>query len=166
MHLPLAIAAGIIPAELESSQGNVTVPDERNGLVARIQANAGSTPGIPLGAVEWQQPYDPADHAPYAFDFSPLLDEGDRVAEILSVRLSSSAAALGIQIDQADGYQPLIDQAAGLKAQLWFVVADGQQEAASFLGAGVKIPVTMRVRTTLAPIKKFERTMVLTVRQL
>lgn len=160
------IAIGVFAAPAPPTTGEVSVPGERTAIVARVQAGAAVAAGIPLGAVEWQQPYDPADHAPYAFDFSSLLEPDERVAEILAIRVSSAAAALGIMVDQSAGHAPLIDAAAGLKVQLWFVVSEELQEAATFLGSGVKIPITMKIATTSDPQKRFERTSVLMVRQL
>ena len=160
------IAIGVFASAGGPPVGAVNVPEERTAIVARIQASAPTSDGIPLGAVEWQQAYDPADHAPYAFDFSSILAEGETISDILSIRLSSAAAALGIAVDQAASFSPVIDAAEGKKVQLWFVVADDLQEAASFLATGVKIPVAVKIETSSTPPKRFERTNVLTVRQL
>ena len=158
------IALGVFSAAAPPTSGVVNVPDERTALVARVQASAAIAAGIPLGAVEWEQPYDPADHARYAFSWATLLEPEEQVAEILAIRVSSAAAALGIMVDQSLGHSPLIDSVEGRKVQLWFVVAEAMQEAATFLGAGVKIPITMKILTTLG--QTYERTNVLTVRQL
>lgn len=162
------IAAGVFAAGAPSpaTRGPVNVPAERTARVARIQAATASIAGIPHGAVEWQQPYDPADHAPYAFDFSDLFEDGEKIDDILALRLSASAAALGIIIDTAPSYGPVIDNVDGTKAMIWFVVSGAQQESASFTAAGVKVAVTMKVSTTSTPSKTYERTCVLTVRQL
>lgn len=165
--LALLIAAGVIPLDDGdgSATGPVVVPPERVAEVVRVQGNAVISDVIPRGAREWEQAYDPADHAKYAFDWSPLLPEGEKVGEILSIRMSSAAAALGIAIDTSPEHPPIIEQDARLKVQLWFVVAEEQQESAAFLGAGVKLPVTMKIATMSTPPEKFERTNVLTVRQ-
>ena len=160
------IAIGVLSAGSAPPTGAVTVPEERTAVVARVQLASTIAVGIPLGAVEWEQPFDPADHAPYAFDWSSLLDAGERVEDILAIRVSSSAAALGIMVDQTGAFAPIIDSAAGLQVQLWFVVAEEMQEVATFVGAGVKIPVTMKIETSSTPPKRFERTNVLEVRQL
>lgn len=148
------------------SFGPVDVPPERTAVLARVQQNAASTAGIPNGAVVWEQPFDPADHAPYAFDFSALLHGGEKIADLLSVRLSATGASLGILIDIEEGYGPMIDDADGEKAQVWFKVATLEQDGVAFAQAGARVPVTMQILTTSAPPKVYERTAVLPVRQL
>jgi hypothetical protein len=167
MFVTLLLAGAFAADEgVDVRHGPVTVPPERVATVARVQAAAAAAAGIPYGAVEWRQPHDPADHAPYAFDFSALLDEGEKIADILSLRLSSAAAALGITVDTTAQYSPMIDEGAGVLAQVWFLVSEPQQDNASFSAAGVKMPVTMQIETDANPPKVYERTAVLPVRQL
>ncbi len=167
MFVTLLLAGAVAADEAVSVRhGPVSVPAERVAAVARVQASSTAAAGIPYGAVEWRQPYDPADHAPYAFDFSALFDDGEKIADILSLRLSSAAAALGITVDTAAQFSPMIDDGAGVLAQVWFLVSEPQQDNASFSAAGVKMPVTMQVETDANPPKIYERTAVLPVRQL
>lgn len=159
------VALGLFAAEPESF-GEVSVPAERTAVMAKVQSTAVTSDTIPLGAAEWEQPFDPADHAPYAADFSPLLGENERIARIVRIRSSATAAALGIKIDDAPAYAPIIDEADGKKVQVWPVVDPDLEEADPFLAAGVRIPVATQIETNSNPPKRFERTSVLRVRQL
>jgi hypothetical protein len=149
-----------------SDTGEILATGDRTAVVLVVQTLASSSTGIPLGAVEWSQPYDPADHAPYAVDFSALLPDSEKIAEIEAIAMSATAALLGVEVDDASTFGPVIDVDAGKKVQLWFVVDAAAWQNAAFDINGVRLPVTVRVLTDSIPPKRFERTSVLTVRQL
>lgn len=161
------IAIGVFGASPGSviEVGTVIATPERTVIFDTVQSTASVGLLVPLGAPRWQQPFDPADHAPYAGDFVKLLGASEKIATVEMIALSSSAAALGIIIDQTEGYMPIIDT-AGKKVQLWFTVDPELWGSAAFNAAGVQMPVSMRILTNSAPPKRFERTAVLTVRQL
>lgn len=160
------VALGLFAAQQDEAFGPVNVPTERTALMAKVQSTAVTSDTIPLGAVEWEQPFDPADHAPYAADFSALLGDNERIARILRIRSSATAAALGIMIDAAPEYAPVIDTTDGTKVQIWPVVDADLEDSDPFLASGVRIPVATQIETTSTPPKRFERTSVLRVRQL
>lgn len=163
----LLIAAGIIPLAGDvGGVGQINVPAERTAVMAKVQGTAVTSDTIPLGATEWEQPFDPADHAPYAADFSEMLGDNERIARILRIRSSATAAALGIKIDDDPDYAPIIDQEEGKKVQVWPVVDPDLEDSDPFLAAGVRIPVATQIETDSTPPKRFERTSVLKVRQL
>ncbi len=162
------IALGLLAASdgSTSQKGPVDVPDDRTAVMAVVQPSAARGTAAPLGAAVWAQPYDPGDHAPYAVDFSDLLGESEGIAKIEAIKVSSIAALLGIAVDQATEYRPIIDVAARRKVQLWFLIDQAYWEAASFAASGVQLAVSVRVLTDSVPPKRYERTAVLTVRQL
>jgi hypothetical protein len=162
--LVLGLLAGPTSGSGTDTGAVIATPD-RTASMAVIQSAASRPSNIPLGAVTWSQPYDPGDHAPYAINFTDLLDEGETIASIDAIKVPSSAVLLGISVDTAAGYGPIID-IAGKKIQLWFLVDQTAWESASFTGAGVQLPITVRVNTGSTPPKRYERTAVLTVRQL
>lgn len=161
------IAFGLFaaPGDGTTEKGAVIATPDRTAIMAVIQTTASRVAGAPLGATTWSQPYDPGDHAPYAIDFGDLLDEGENIASIEAIKVSAAAALLGISVDQAAGYRPIID-VAGQKIQLWFLIDQAFWESASFAASGVLLPVSVRIATTSTPPKRYERTAVLTVRQL
>lgn len=163
--LPLWIAAGIIALSTEPSVGNVVAVQECTVAASRRQPEQSVGTSLPYGAYVWDQPFDPGDHVPYALDFGPLLDEGEKLAAIVTIRMSAAAAALGVAIDQSSGYAPVIDDEGGGKVQVWPLVASETQEAVQFDATGTRLPVTIRVLTDASPPKRFERTAVLIMRQ-
>ena len=140
------------------------VPPERLAIAAVVQSLASLGSGIPFGAAEWPQPFDPADHLPFGFSFEQLLDEGETIVDVERIALSSAGAALGLIVDKSSDFAPIIDAAAGRAVQLWFSVDPDMQNGAPFDAAGARVPVTFRVLTSKA--HRFERSAVLTVRQL
>ena len=162
--LALLVAAGAIPEQAEAGTGPVDVPTERLAVAPTVQSLTPFGAGIPLGAASWQQPFDPADHLPYAFSFEALLDEGETIAAVERIALSSAGAALGVIIDQSTGFAPVIDADGGQRIQLWFSVDPDMQNNAPFDADGAQVPVTFRVLTSKS--HRIERTAVLTVRQL
>lgn len=145
--------------------GEVTAAAERTVVLLAVQANSPAITGLPTGAVAWQQPYDPGDHAPYAIDFGALLEVGEQIAAIEEITMNATAALLGVGVDAETDYAPIIDT-DGEKIQMWFVVDEASWAESSFNAGGVKLPVTARVLTDSTPPKRYERTGVLTMRQL
>ncbi|MDX3884035.1 hypothetical protein [Edaphosphingomonas haloaromaticamans] len=162
--LALLVAAGVVPEQSNPTTGPVDVPAERLAVAAKIQTGLNIAVGIPLGAVAWQQPFDPADHLPFGISFTELLASDESIVAIERIGLSSAGAALGVIIDQSADRSPIIDEAGGRRIQLWFSVDPGFQASPTFDAAGVKVPVTCRVLTSKG--LRFERTAILSVRQL
>ena len=161
----VGVAYSFIPTvteQVSAGSGIVSVPAERLVTFSKTPGVTGLT-GLPYGAPTWAQPFDPSEHAPFACDFSPLFDASEKIASIAAISLSASAAALGIAIDQASGYVPIIDSANGTKLQIWLKTAGA---LAAFAGLGVNIGVSFRIITTAAQPRTWERSGILVVRQL
>jgi len=168
--LATLMAVDIIPQDSGGSPGGgdtgtVIATPARTVVLAVVQASSMVADGIPLGASTWSQQFDPSDHAPFAIDFTALLDTGEKIVEMEAITMSAAGALLGISVDDTTGYSPIIDT-GGKKVQLWFVVDSGHWSDTSFAGAGVQVPVSVRIATDGTPAKRFERTCVLIVRQL
>lgn len=163
--IALGVFDGAATPEPEAGTGEIIATPERTVAAVLPQPVTVIGNAIPLGAYVWPQAYDPGDHAPFAFGFAALLDEGERIADIASIRMSPAAAALGVMVDEAPTYAPIIDADGGQTVQVWFTVDPALQEAASFDASGVRLPVSFRVVTDSTPPKRFERTGVLVVRQ-
>lgn len=148
-----------------TATGPVIASAARTVVLSAVQDTAARGSSIPLGAELWLQQFDPADHAPYAMDFAELLDEGEKIAEVETIYLNATAALLGVSVDTATDYRPVIDEIDGESVQIWFVVDEAAWAVSSFDAGGVQLPVTMRVITDATPPKRYERTGVLTVRQ-
>lgn len=146
--------------------GDVVASNERTAVVLVVQAGTSVANGIPLGAVAWRQQFDPGDHAPYAVDFTALLEQDEKIAEIDAIVMNATAALLGVGVDSVAPFGPIIDATDGKKMQLWFVVDEVSWASTSFNVSGVLLPVTVRIVTDSTPPKRYERTGVLTVRQL
>lgn len=145
--------------------GAVDLPNDRMVVLAVPQGSVSLASGLPMGSRAWQREFDPGDHVPYGIDFTAHLDAGEKIAEISYVAMNATAALLGVGVDTAAGFGPLIDT-AGKIVQLWFVVDEASWSASSFDVAGVQLPVTVRVETDAASPKRIERSAVLVVRQL
>jgi hypothetical protein len=148
-----------------SETGTVTAPADCTAVLLSVQSSSAGEATAPRGAVPFRRPYDPADHAPYAIDFTAFLKPGEKIAEIVELRMNATAALLSVAIDDADDFNPIIDT-AGKKLQVWFAVDEAQWAAASFGAGGVQLPVTARILTDAVPPSRWERTVILTVRQL
>jgi hypothetical protein len=144
--------------------GEVVASSDCTAIVPSVQTASLTSAAAPLGSQAWRRHFDPADHAPYALDFGPLLEASENIAVIESIVMSATAALLGVGIDTAGAYAPIIDT-DGEKVQLWFVVDEDAWDALSFEASGVQLPVTVRVTTDSTPPKRYERSGVLTVRQ-
>jgi hypothetical protein len=161
------LAAGFIASSSSGGGGTgiVIATPNRTAILSAVQPASSLSAAIPAGAPLWAQHFDPGDHAPYAFDFTALLGDGEKIASIDAIKMSAQAALLGVAVDQASVYAPIIDE-AGKKLQLWFIVDMTSWEAVAFAAGGVMLPVTVRILTDSVPPKRFERTSALTVRQL
>lgn len=166
--LAFLIAVGVIgtPVEPPAGVGEIIATADTTVTAAARPGLSPIGPSIPLGAPEWPRAFDPGDLAPYAHSFDNVLAAGERIAEIVSVRMPPQAAALGVQIEQDPAYLPIIDADGGRAVQLYFSVDPAMQEAAQFDAAGVKLPVSFRVLTDANPPNRYERSAVLPVRQL
>lgn len=162
--IELLIAAGVIPLQVDVGSGTFDVAPERIAIAAKLQADTPISVGTPNGAAVWQQPFDPADERPFGMSFQEVLDGDEHIVDILSISLSSAAAALGLEVDLDDGRAPLIDSNGQARLQLWFKVADGQQASPSYDANGVRFPVAFRVKTDKGA--RIRRSAVLTVRDL
>lgn len=127
-----------------------------------------SSPGdqLPVGAVTAERPRDPSDRGPLAFDFSAILGDGVEIDEIVSLTMSAAGVAAGVAIDQADPRLPIVDEGAGQKLQIWLAVAENKRNDPVFQGAGLKVGISALIRTNEAAFRDYERTGVVTVRQL
>lgn len=161
------IAFGIIAtagSDIEPGVGVVVVPV---GALAVLTANSdgASVNGLPAGAVPWSRPFDPSDRTPYAIDWTALLVTGEKIADVISITVSASGADLGFAIDTDAARIPLID-ATHNRVAMWFTVASGYQSNPAFAADGVKVGISMLIRTDADPYREYERTVILTVRQL
>lgn len=171
---PASFALTGYPVELSYIDAGIFDPiTDRGPIVAGADRTIAPTV-VPSGvsrltesssAYGWAAIFDPADRAPYAFDWSDLLDDGEEIESIQDIRMSAAGAALGVEIDTSPGRTPIIGT-DGKHAQLWFLVDPDFRDNADFSDAGVQVAVTMRVRSTATPFKEFERTGNLPVRQL
>jgi hypothetical protein len=163
MILPLLIEAGAIPLQSSGGFGAFDVAPERIAIAAKVQTLQVIGASLPLGAAVWTQPFDPADNRPFGFSFVDQLDADDTIASIERISLSSTAAALGLVIDESAGHSPVIDQDEPVRLQLWFAVTEGFQSASSFDLAGTQMRVAFKIKSTKG--HTIERSGVLTVRQ-
>ena len=160
------LVRGLLAGAPEIGTGEVVASADRTVILRTVASAATAAAGLPVGAIAWPQQYDPADHAPYAMDFAPLLASGEKIAAIEAISMNATAALLSVGVDQDAPYAPIIDTAAGQKVQIWFLVDPVAWASVSFSAAGVMLPVTVRVLTDSVPPKRYERTALLTVRQL
>lgn len=146
--------------------GQIIATPARTVKVDVNQSGGVSAIGIPYGAPIWGQPFDPADHAPFAIDFSALLPGDEEIAAIDEIAMSAAASMLGVSVDLTPGYAPIVDAAAGKKIQFWPVVNMTYWNSLSFSAGGVMLPISFRILTNSTLPKRFERSAVLMVRQL
>lgn len=155
--IPLWIAAGLLPVDFPTIVAPVTVSAARTVLITRAVEGK-------MAAFAWVPPLDPSDRAPYAFDWSDHLDEGENIATIVAITMSALGASLGVEIDNDAGRQPTLDT-AGRRVGFWLKVAPSYQANIAFAGPGVDVELAMLIRTTADPFKELERTATVTVRQ-
>lgn len=160
------VAFGMIAvsgSSVDPGTGTVVVPEGAMVLIDDTAAG-NSVGGLPIGAFPWARPFDPSDRAPYAFDWSRLLDDGETIAEIVSMTISALGASLGVMVDTDPDRVPVID-GDHKRVGLWFIVAPDSQADPAFSAAGTKVGLSMLIRTTASPYREYERTAILTVRQ-
>lgn len=160
------ILLGLFGTDAAPGTGEIIAPASRTVTPAQVPATAAANASaeVPVGALAWAAPLDPADRAPYAIDWRQLLATDERVADIVRLTMSAAGAAVGVTIDQEDGRTPIIGT-DGKAIQIWLKVADAFQDNAAFQGAGVRVAIAALIETDSVPFKRFERTSVLTVRQ-
>jgi hypothetical protein len=112
----------------------------------------------------WSATFDPSDRAPYAIDWTRILRDAETIVEIDKITMSAQGAALGVQVDQGSGRDPIISN-DGKLTQFWFVVASSFQGDPAFSGSGVAVSLSVLIKSNAAPFEQFERTVTLTVRQ-
>jgi hypothetical protein len=144
--------------------GEILAGAERTIVPAPVPAGTVNAAGLPQSAYGWAAPFDPADRAPYAIDWSKLLAADEGIAQIDRIVMSPQGASLGLKVDSDPPRSPVIST-DGKKTQLWFVCDPAFQNDPAFAGAGVQIGVAVLIRSAADPYKLFERTGVLTVRQ-
>lgn len=161
------IAAGLFTAGAGgiSDTGTVIATAERTVTLATVAEAVSFSSDLPMGALAWRQQFDPADHLPFAVNFTALLGSTEKIALIEEIALNATAALLGVSVDASAGYSPIIDT-GGKKVQLWFVTSTPNWSNVAFGAGGVLLPVSVRVLTDSTPAKRIERTAILTVRQL
>lgn len=158
------LAFGLIATELVMPIETVDVPSERTATLAQIGTGGSAGASLPNGAAAWRQALDPADRTPFAFDWSSLLAEGEKIDSIVRLTVSATAVSLGVKVDDTAGRLPALDT-AGKTASLWALVDPAFQSNAAFLGTGVPVGIAMLIRTDSSPQRELERTSILTVRQ-
>lgn len=152
--LCLGLLAGA-PSSEPAEVGEIIAIAERTVSIGRLAS----------GPYSWPAALDPADRTPYAIDWTAMLDEGEKIAAILQLTMSASGASAGVKIDDTAGRRPIIGE-DGTTIQIWFLCEPAQQMKPVFSGNGVAVSVSALIRTDLDPFKEFERTAVLTVKQL
>ena len=127
--------------------GQISATPARTVKVDVNQSGGVSAIGIPYGAPIWGQPFDPADRAPFAIDFSALLPGDEEIAAIDEIAISAAGSMLGLSVDLTTGYGPIIDEAVGKKIQFWPVVNMTYWNSLSFSAGGVMLPISFRILT-------------------
>lgn len=157
--------AGTVASEGAITEtGEIVASSERTLAVQPVPAGSVSTLTLPLNSENWSAPFDPSDRAPFAINWSALLAEGEKIAQIDKITMSAQGVSLGVKIDTDAGRTPIISTDR-TKTQFWFRCDTAFQSNAAFSGSGVQIGIAALIRTDANPYKQFERTGVLTVRQ-
>jgi hypothetical protein len=144
--------------------GAIIASADRTLAVSPIPSGTSGSASLPLAASVWAAPFDPADRAPYAIDWTKLLAVGETIVQIDRITMSAEGASLGLQVDTSATRTPIIST-DGKKTQVWFLCTAGFQSNAAFAGGGVQVGLSVLIRTSADPYKQFERTGVLIVRQ-
>ncbi|WP_298690160.1 hypothetical protein [uncultured Sphingomonas sp.] len=129
------------------------------------QTSVATVAGLPLGSPLTAQPLDPADLNPRAFDFSALIGDA-KIAQIVRITMSAAAATVGVEVWQDSPRVPIIDAATSQIVQIWFAVDPAFQSDPGFSGAGLQVGVSILIQTDAAVYQTYERTGILTVRNL
>jgi len=144
--------------------GDISATADQTVVVPATADTTQSGAGLPLGALAWKADFDPADRSPRAFNFTPLLN-GAKVAAVLRITMSAGGAAVGLMVDDDTARQPIIGT-DGQRVQLWFFVDEALQNDPTFADGGVQVGISVKIQTDASPPQEYERTGVLTVRQL
>lgn len=163
--LALWTALGLTGGGLSTRFGDLVAVPECIVTATRVQGGSALGAGIPLGAPVWQQFLDPADRLPFAYDFGPLLADGEMLGKIDEIALSPIATELGVFIDTEVDYWPIIAGPKRTHIQLWFNVLPRFWESGAFEATGTQFPVFFRTSTAGRPSKRFDRTAVMAMRQ-
>lgn len=155
--------AGAVTDPPITAKGDIIATADRTVTPTPIPSGSGTVSGVTT-AYPWAAPFDPADRTAFAIDWTRLLEAEETIAQIDDIRMSAEGASLGIQVDAAAGRAPIIST-DGKMTQVWFLCDPAFQSDAAFLGAGVKVGLSVLIRTDSDPYKQFERTAVLTVRE-
>ena len=147
-----------------TATGLATTTPERVVSFVRNQPSTAIASGLPYGAPVWAQPYDPSDHLPFVVNFAALLDTDEAIISVEQLTLSAQAAFLGITIDVASGFAPIIDSATLQRVQFWLLVSSITSPL--FDASGVPIGISTKVKTSATAVRTLERTAIATVRQL
>lgn len=122
---------------------------------------------IPLNAVVWDQPMDPADIIDYQADFRdgqfPVLEATEVITAFVPT-LPADAVALGVEIMSGGGYDPTSEE-GDTSVKVWFKVDSGYQLNPAYDGEGQNFGVMFHITTDNAPAREREKTYVLTVAQ-
>jgi hypothetical protein len=126
---------------------------------------------VPLNASAWTQPFDPWDRKEYVAEFDtgaagasgPVLEENEEIVSY-AIEVSAEAAALGVEISEAAGYEDEL-LTGNKQIQLWFEVDEAFREDAAFSGAGTDVGVEFTIITNSNPPRRHQKTYVLRVAQ-
>lgn len=164
--LALQIASGVVPEQSGGGAGFgvFDAPAVRTVTPAKVQPAASIGVGLPYGAAQWQQPFDPNDHLAFGISFNDLLEVGETITGVDSIAVSSTGAGLGVAIDQALGFAPIIDADGKRRIQFWLSVSSAFQGSPAFDASGTPVAITVRITTSKS--NRFERSAIVTVRQL
>jgi hypothetical protein len=160
-------ASSLADATATGSGAAVTVfqPTAETGPIIATSERTVTIAKVSSAPYAWASTFDPADRAPYAIDWSQMLDQGEKIDEILMLTMSASGASVGVEFDSTEGREPIIGT-DGKTIQFWFLCNPAFQRNVIFTGAGVQVSLSALIRTDADPYKEFERTAVLTVKQL
>ena len=164
IYATTGILAEAIPP-VEPGNGELTSMADQIANLAVLQPATAKGNGVPYGAADWPRPFDPSDRAPYAWDFSNIIGEGVSIADIVRITVSATGVALGVEVDNQEGRAPIITN-DGKHVQVYFLVNVASQTSQQFTNDGVKVPVSVLIRTDENPFEEYERTAILSVRQL
>ena len=105
---------------------------------------------------------DPKDRVDFVADFKALLTGNEKIAAA-SLTLGAESVALGLTLIQNPPHGPNIINGVGIEA--WFQVNAGLQANAAF-DVGATLPIEATILTDAVPPRTFQRTLVITVKQL
>lgn len=126
---------------------------------------------LPPNASLWTQPFDPWDRKEYVAEFDttatgasgPVLTEDEEIVSY-TIEVSAEAAALGVEISTALGYEDEL-LAGNKQIQVWFEVDEAFRENAAFAGTGTYVAIEFTIVTNSSPARRHQKTYVLQVAQ-